>query len=106
MYESCSDDHACAQVSGEEVGLEGGTEVWDSLCDHGEECRKAGNNQYDEEGRYSCSQLTVVFVVGRIESADDLMMLLIVSLPFGYQVWKSLDIFRGVNPWDMYPEMG
>lgn len=62
MDEGGGDDDAGAEVSSEEVDVDGNAEAWDPFCDDREEGRAAGANEDDEEGGYSGAELAVVFV--------------------------------------------
>ena len=70
--EGRGDDDAGAEVSSEEVDVDGDAQAGHALGDDGEEGREAGDDHDDEEGRHPGSQLAVVLIVGGVESANDL----------------------------------
>ena len=63
MDESGGDDDAGAEVTSEEVDVEGNAESGYAFGDDGEESRAGGNNHDDEEGGDSCAELAIVFIL-------------------------------------------
>lgn len=72
MYEGSGHDDTSAKVSGKEVNVERYAESWHSSGYHREECREAGEDHDDEQGRDPSPELTIVLVCRRVESADNL----------------------------------
>ena len=70
--EGGGDDDAGAEVAGEEVDVDGDAETWDSFSHDGEKGCAGGYDHDDEEGGYAGAELTVVFIAGGFDEADDI----------------------------------
>ncbi len=81
MYERRGYNDTSPKVSGKEVNVERYAKPWHSFCYHWEECCEAGDDHDDEQCRDPGSQLTIVLVLRRVESADDLWEVVSIVLP-------------------------
>ena len=70
--EGGGDDDAGTEVAGEKVDVVGDAETGDSFSQDGEEGCAGGYDHDDEEGGYAGTELTVVFIFGGVEGADDI----------------------------------
>lgn len=73
VYEGGGNDDASAEVSSEEVDVDGDAEAGDTFRDDGEEGRAAGTDEDDEEGGHSGAELAVVLVFADGHGADYLV---------------------------------
>lgn len=105
MYECGGDDDAGAEVSSEEIDVDGNAEAGNAFCDDGEEGRAAGADEDDEEGGYSGAELAVVFVIAKGHGAYYLVARLAADVDW---------VVRGVSsrrralecPWESSQKIG
>jgi hypothetical protein len=72
MNEGRGNNDASTKVSREEIDNQWNLEPSHSFCEDREEGDGGGDDQDDEESRYTCTEMAIVIVPGRVESADDL----------------------------------
>ena len=72
MDEGGGDDDTGAEVAGEQVDIDGDADTADSFGHNGEEGCASGYDHDDEEGGNASAELTVVFIFGGVEGADDI----------------------------------
>lgn len=72
MYEGRGHNDTSSKISSKEVNVEWDAEPWYAFCQDRKEGCEAGGDHDDEQGRDSGSELTIVFILRRVERTDDL----------------------------------